>query len=324
MSKEWIQRQMTSSAYAGTSQAPNYWNGYVSKVQQELKEEDPHKLLYYKIAHQMEEAGCNAFKDFLSDSKYLRKEMADTQYQAHAECLYTGGAADFLMDVFKSLVVEFLWQYKVYCSITPSSKEHNCPLVEDKLITSCKDVKMFYKHYGYGICYLLGVKPVGLLDNANAPVNPTKITTLACLQSTLDVLVTSKMHWWKMTATEWSKHIGRGAKSKETVLSEDEGEEDIKDKREDAVRDEGKENVEDKGKDAVNDAGEDENEKEEESAAAAKKTAVAKACARLPKTKPVCKATSAWPTPKTKGVPKAKWATAKAKYTTPHGWPTST
>lgn len=47
MTKEWIRKQMTSSAYASAARAPNYWNGYVSKVQQELKEEDPRKLRYH-------------------------------------------------------------------------------------------------------------------------------------------------------------------------------------------------------------------------------------------------------------------------------------
>ncbi|KAJ7718073.1 hypothetical protein B0H16DRAFT_1740243 [Mycena metata] len=392
MTKEWIRKQMTSSAYAGASRAPNYWNGYVSKVQQE---QDPHANLddaRAEIARQMEEAGCDTFKDFLSDGekKDLRKEMADDRGKKHvgvrktnlanmgdvqrncekirvmlegrrercgvlslafiargnikdaarAECLYTGGAADFLTDVFKISVVEFLWRYEAYCSMRddiprpPKStivlRREIVKLTEDglKLITGRKDVKMFYKHYDYGIRYRLGVELVGLLDNAKGPINPTKITTLACLQSTLDALVTSKMHWRRMTAAERSKHVAamdeagdcqlrdpktsRGAhpaKSKETV---------------DLTREEGKEDVQGKGKDSVSDAGEDDNdeneeeEEEEESAAAAKKTAAAKARkvrAGSPKTKPARKATSARPAPKTKGAAKAKRAAAKAKDT---------
>ncbi|KAJ7734255.1 hypothetical protein B0H16DRAFT_1731859 [Mycena metata] len=398
MTKEWIRKQMTSSAYAGAARAPNYWNGYVSKVQQELKEEDPHANLdnaRAEIARRMEEAGCDSFEDFLSESekKDLRKEMEDDRGKKHrncekirvmleglrercgvlslafiargnikdaarAECLYTGGAADFLTDVFKISVVEFLWRYEAYCSMRddiprpPKSTivlwREIVKLTEDglKLITGHKDVKMFYKHYDYVIRYLLGVELVGLLDNTKAPINPTKITTLARLQSTLDALVTSKMHWRKMTATERSKHVAamdeagdcclrdaktpRGAhppKSKETLdLSEDEGEEDVEDKRGDAARDGGKEDVEGKGRDSVSDASEadddeneeEEEEEEEESAAAAKKTAVVKtrkARAGSPKTKSARKATSTRPTSKTKGGAKAKRAAAKAKDT---------
>ncbi|KAJ7749428.1 hypothetical protein B0H16DRAFT_1461203 [Mycena metata] len=407
MTKEWIRKQMTSSAYASAARAPNYWNGYVSKVQQELKEEDPHTNLdnaRAEITRRMEEAGCDSFKDFLSESekKDLRKEMEDDRGKKHvgvrktnlanigdvqrncekirvmleglrercgvlslafiargnikdaarAECVYTGGAADFLTDVFKISVVEFLWRYEAYCSMRddiprpPKStivlRREIVKLTEDglKLITGHKDVKMFYKHYDYGIRYLLGVELVGLLDNAKAPINPTKITTLARLQSTLDALVTSKMHWRKMTAAERSKHVAamdeagdrclrdpktpRGAhppKSKETLdLSEDEGEEDVEDEGGDAARDGGKEDVEGEGKDSVSDASEDddESEEEEESAAAAKKMAAVKtrkARAGSPKTKSARKATSTRPTSKTKGGAKAKRAAAKARDT---------
>ncbi|KAJ7767697.1 hypothetical protein B0H16DRAFT_1453317 [Mycena metata] len=408
MTKEWIRKQMTSSAYASAARAPNYWNGYVSKVQQELKEEDPHTNLdnaRAEITRRMEEAGCDSFKDFLSESekKDLRKEMEDDRGKKHvgvrktnlanigdvqrncekirvmleglrercgvlslafiargnikdaacAECVYTGGAADFLTDVFKISVVEFLWRYEAYCSMRddiprpPKStivlRREIVKLTEDglKLITGHKDVKMFYKHYNYGIRYLLGVELVGLLDNAKAPINPTKITTLARLQSTLDALVTSKMHWRKMTAAERSKHVAvmdeagdrclrdpktpRGAhppKSKETLdLSEDEGEEDVEDEGGDAARDGGKEDVEGEGKDSVSDASEDdddESEEEEESAAAAKKMAAVKtrkARAGSPKTKSARKATSTRPTSKTKGGAKAKRAAAKARDT---------
>ncbi|KAJ7784320.1 hypothetical protein B0H16DRAFT_1709041 [Mycena metata] len=404
MTKEWIRKQMTSSAYASAARAPNYWNGYVSKVQQELKEEDPHNARA-EITRRMEEAGCDSFKDFLSESekKDLRKEMEDDRGKKHvgvrktnlanigdvqrncekirvmleglrvrcgvlslafiargnikdaarAECVYTGGAADFLTDVFKISVVEFLWRYEAYCSMRddipcpPKStivlRREIVKLTEDglKLITGHKDVKMFYKHYDYGIRYLLGVELVGLLDNAKAPINPTKITTLARLQSTLDALVTSKMHWRKMTAAERSKHVAamdeagdrclrdpktpRGAhppKSKETLdLSEDEGEEDVEDEGGDAARDGGKEDVEGEGKNSVSDASEDdedESEEEEESAAAAKKTAAVKtrkARAGSPKTKSARKATSTRPTSKTKGGAKAKRAAAKARDT---------
>ncbi|KAJ7701336.1 hypothetical protein B0H16DRAFT_1833429 [Mycena metata] len=404
MTKEWIRKQMTSSAYASAARAPNYWNGYVSKVQQELKEEDPHNARA-EITRRMEEAGCDSFKDFLSESekKDLRKEMEDGRGKKHvgvrktnlanigdvqrncekirvmleglrercgvlslafiargnikdaarAECVYTGGAADFLTDVFKISVVEFLWRYEAYCSMRddiprpPKStivlRREIVKLTEDglKLITGHKDVKMFYKHYDYGIRYLLGVELVGLLDNAKAPINPTKITTLARLQSTLDALVTSKMHWRKMTAAERSKHVAamdeagdrclrdpktpRGAhppKSKETLdLSEDEGEEDVEDEGGDAARDGGKEDVEGEGKDSVSDASEDDDDKseeEEESAAAAKKMAAVKtrkARAGSPKTKSARKATSTRPTSKTKGGAKAKRAAAKARDT---------
>ncbi|KAJ7778951.1 hypothetical protein B0H16DRAFT_1838030 [Mycena metata] len=376
MTKEWIRKQMTSSAYAGASRAPNYWNGYVRKCNRSSRR----TIL---IARRMEEAGCDAFKDFVSDSekKDLREEMAEEQKKhvgvrktnlanigdvsrnckkirvmleglrercgvlslafiargnikdaARAECLYTGRAADFLTDVFKISVVEFLWRYEAYCSMR-----------DDKLITGRKDVKMFYKHYDYGIRYLLGVELVGLLEDAKAPINPTKISTLARLQSTLDALVTGKMHWRKMMAAQLSKHIAAmdeasacrlrnaktsqgalPAKSKETVdLSKDEGEEDVEDEGGDAARDKGKEDVEDKGKDAVSDAGEDDNdddddkneEEEEEEAPAAKKTAAAnagKVLAGPPKIKRVRKASSPRPAAKTKGAAKAKPAAAKA------------
>ncbi|KAJ7018518.1 hypothetical protein C8F04DRAFT_1404936 [Mycena alexandri] len=387
MSKEWIRRQMTSSAYASASRAPNYWNGYVSKVQQELKEEDPHDARA-EIARRMEEAGCDAFKDFLSDSEKedLRKNMGDERGKKHvrvqktnltnmgdvqrncdkvrvmlegnikdaarAKCLYTGAAADFLTDVFKISVVEFLWRYEAYCSMRdpiphpPKSsivlRREIVKLTEDglKLITGRKDVKMFYKHYDYGIRYLLGVELVGLLDDAKAPINPTKITTLARLQSTVDVLVTSKMHWWKMTASERSKHTAamdeagggrlrdpkksRGAhpaKLKETV---DLSEEDVEEEGEDAASNAGED---DDGEQEEEDEEEEEEEDDDESAAAAKKTSAAaakktagakvrKARAGLPKTKPVRKATSARCAPKTKGVTKPKRATPKAKRAT--------
>ncbi|KAJ7034323.1 hypothetical protein C8F04DRAFT_1260088 [Mycena alexandri] len=420
MSKEWIRRQMTSSAYASASRAPNYWNGYVSKVQQELKEEDPHANLddaRAEIARRMEEAGCDAFKDFLSDSEKedLRKDMGDERGKKHvrvrktnlanmgdvqrncdkvrvmleglrercgvlslafiargnikdaarAKCLYTGAAADFLTDIFKISVVEFLWRYEAYCSMRdpiprpPKSsivlRREIVKLTEDglKLITGRKDVKMFYKHYDYGIRYLLGVELVGLLDDAKAPINPTKITTLSRLQSTVDALVTSKMHWRKMTAAERSKHAAamdeagggrlrdpkksRGAhpaKLKETVdLSEDEGEEDVEEEGEDAVSnagedDDGEQEEEDEDEEDEEDEEEEEEEEDDdESAAAAKKTSAAaakktagakvrKARAGSPKTKPVRKATSARRAPKTKGVPKPKRATPKAKRAT--------
>ncbi|KAJ7757895.1 hypothetical protein B0H16DRAFT_1721028 [Mycena metata] len=407
MTKEWIRKQITSSAYTGVSRAPNYWNGYVSKVQQELKENNPHVNLddaRAEIARRMEEAGCDAFKDFLSDSekKDLREEMAEEQKKKHvgvrktnlanigdvsrncekirvmleglrercgvlslafiargnikdaarAECLYTGGAADFLTDVFKISVVEFLWRYEAYCSMRddiprpPKStiilRREIVKLTEDglKLITGRKDLKMFYKHYDYGIRYLLGVELVGLLDNAKAPINPTKINTLARLQSTLDALVTNKMRWRKMTATELKNHIAamdkagesrlrdpktsRGAhpaKSKETVdLSEDEGEEDVEDKEEDAAEDNGKDAVSDASEDDDDENEEEEEEEEEESAAAAKKTAAAKprkARAGSPKTKPARKATSARPAAKAKRSAKAKDAATKVKRATP-------
>ncbi|KAJ7725541.1 hypothetical protein B0H16DRAFT_1471780 [Mycena metata] len=402
MNKEWIRKQMTSSAYAGTARAPNYWNGYVSKVQQELKEEDPHANLENaraEIARRMEEAGCDSFKDFLSESekKDLRKEMEDDRGKKHvgvrktnlanigdvqrncekirvmleglrercgvlslafiargnikdaarAECVYTGGAADFLTDVFKISVVEFLWRYEAYCSMRddiprpPKStivlRREIVKLIEDglKLITGHKDVKMYYKHYNYGIRYLLGVELVGLLDNAKAPINPTKITTLARLQSTLDALVTSKMHWRKMMAAERSKHVAamdeagdcrlrdaktpRGAhppKSKETLdLSEDEGEEDVEDEGGDAVRDGGKEDVEGEGKDSVSDASEDDDENEEEEEEEEEEVKTRKARTGSPKTKSARKATLTRPTSKTKGGAKAKCAAAKARDT---------
>ncbi|KAJ7016766.1 hypothetical protein C8F04DRAFT_1406595 [Mycena alexandri] len=358
MSKEWIRRQMTSSAYASASRAPNYWNGYVSKVQQELKEEDPHANLddaRAEIARRMEEAGCDAFKDFLSDSEKedLRKDMGDERGKKHIS------------------VVEFLWRYEAYCSMRdpiprpPKSsivlRREIVKLTEDglKLITGRKDVKMFYKHYDYGIRYLLGVELVGLLDDAKAPINPTKITTLARLQSTVDALVTSKMHWRKMTAAERSKHAAamdeagggrlrdpkksRGAhpaKSKETVdLSEDEGEEDVRRKGEDAVSnagedDDGEQEEEDEDEEDEEDEEEEDEEEEEEeeedddesaaatkktSAAAAKKTAGPKSAKPVPDRpdqSPSAKPLPHGARPKTKGVPKPKRATPKAKRAT--------
>ncbi|KAJ7020598.1 hypothetical protein C8F04DRAFT_1403528 [Mycena alexandri] len=364
MSKEWIRRQMTSSAYASASRAPNYWNGYrEGRPSQGYGDERGKKHVRVRKTNlanmgdvqrncdkvQVMLEGLRERCGVLSLAFIARGNIKDA---ARAECLYTGAAADFLTDVFKISVVEFLWRYEVYCSMRdpiprpPKSSivlwREIVKLTEDglKLITGRKDVKMFYKHYDYGIRYLLGVELVGLLDDAKAPINPTKITTLARLQSTVDALVTSKMHWRKMTAAERSKHAAamdeagggrlrdpkksRGAhpaKSKETVdLSEDEGEEDVEEEGEDAVSnagedDDGEQEEEDEDEEDEEDEEEDEEEEEEEEEDD-DEGQIRKARAGSPKTKPVRKATSARRAPKTKGVPKPKRATPKAKRAT--------
>lgn len=45
-SKDWIRRQVTSSAYAQATRAPNYWNGYQHEVHQELLEMDSRKCFF--------------------------------------------------------------------------------------------------------------------------------------------------------------------------------------------------------------------------------------------------------------------------------------
>ncbi|KAJ7206767.1 hypothetical protein GGX14DRAFT_567844 [Mycena pura] len=136
---------------------------------------------------------------------------------ARPQALFTGGAEEFLMDVFNVSTVEFMWRFEAYFAL--QSRKPRAPktitmyrreivrLTVDglKLVVRQSNVKMYYKHYDYGIRYLLGVELHGLLEGDDQPVNPTQITDIGRLQQTLERLQTGNMHWKKMSKSDHTK-----------------------------------------------------------------------------------------------------------------------